>query len=73
MAGTLPDYVVFNRPPHEYVREPLTALVGDRVRFPGEFPFVNHGFGHVKKGAIRFLDFEDRAIRARRARRAALL
>jgi nitrite reductase (NO-forming) len=26
---------------------------------PGEFPFVNHGFGHGQKGAIGFLDVED--------------
>jgi nitrite reductase (NO-forming) len=26
--------------------------------FPGEFPFVNHGFGHAQKGAIGFLVVE---------------
>jgi nitrite reductase (NO-forming) len=25
---------------------------------PGEFPFVNHGFGHGQKGAIGFLVVE---------------
>ena len=25
---------------------------------PGEFPFVNHGFGHGQRGAIGFLDVE---------------
>jgi nitrite reductase (NO-forming) len=26
---------------------------------PGEFPFVNHGFGHGQKGAIGFLVVEE--------------
>ena len=113
MAGTLPDYVVFNGRPDQYVAEPLRVEVGDRVRFyvvsagpthpcsfhvvgdlfdavylasppanplrgvqtfavpagggmvfdliadvAGEFPFVNHGFGHGQKGAIGFLNVE---------------
>lgn len=113
MAGTFPDYVVFNGRPDQYIREPLRASVGERVRFyvisagpthpcnshvvgeqfdtvylgappsgavagvqtfavppgggmvfefiadvPGEFPFVNHGFGHGQKGAIGFLIVE---------------
>lgn len=111
MMATLPDMVVFNGRPDQYVREPITVNVGDRVRFyvvsagpthpcafhivgeqfdtvwlgapptnpltgvqtfnvpagggmvfeliadvPGEFPFVNHGFGHGQKGAIGFLN-----------------
>lgn len=111
MSATLPDMVVFNGRPDQYVREPLEVNVGDRVRFyvvsagpthpcnfhvvgeqfdsvwlgappdnplrgvqtfavppgggmifdmvadvPGEFPFVNHGFGHGQKGSIGFLN-----------------
>lgn len=114
MASTLPDYVVFNGRPDQYVAEPITVQRGDRVRFyvvsagpthpcafhvvgeqfdtvylgappesaihgvqtfnvpagggmvfefeadvPGEFPFVNHGFGHGQKGAIGFLIVEE--------------
>jgi nitrite reductase (NO-forming) len=114
MAGTFPDYVVFNGRPDQYVREPIHVRVGERVRFhvvaagpthpcnfhivgeqfdtvymgappsgevrgtqtvsvapgggmtfdfladvPGEFPFVNHGFGHGQKGAIGFLVVEE--------------
>jgi nitrite reductase (NO-forming) len=113
MMSTLPDYVVFNGRPDQYVREPLRVKQGDRVRFyvvsagpthpcafhvvgeqfekvylgapprnfiegvqtyavpagggmifefvadvAGEFPFVNHGFGHGQKGAIGFLVVE---------------
>ncbi len=114
MTTTLPDYVVFNGRPDQYVKEPIRVKVGDRVRFwvvaagpthpcnfhvvgeqfdsvwlgappdnplrgvqtfsvppgggmvfdiladiPGEFPFVNHGFGHGQKGAIGFLVVEE--------------
>lgn len=114
MATTLPDYVVFNGRPDQYVKEPIRVQVGDRVRFwvvaagpthpcnfhvvgeqfdsvwlgappdsplrgvqtfsvppgggmvfdmiadiAGEFPFVNHGFGHGQKGAIGFLVVEE--------------
>lgn len=114
MASTLPDYVVFNGRPDQYIAEPITVQRGDRVRFyvvsagpthpchfhvvgeqfdrvylgappenplrgvqtfsvppgggmvfdliadvPGEFPFVNHGFGHGQKGAIGFLNVEE--------------
>lgn len=110
MLSTLPDFVVFNGRPLQYVNEPITVNVGDRVRFwlvncgpthpcafhvvgeqfdtvylgappgspirgvqtwsvaagggmcfelicdvAGEFPFVNHSFGHGQKGAIGFL------------------
>ncbi len=113
MASTLPDYVVFNGRPDQYIREPIRVARGERVRFyvvaagpthscsfhvvggifdtvymceppvnplrgvqtfgvpagggmifdlvadiPGEFPFVNHGFGHGQKGAIGFLVVE---------------
>jgi nitrite reductase (NO-forming) len=110
MLSTLPDLVVFNGRPNQYVKDPIRVKVGDRVRFwvvsagpqyqcafhvvgeqfdtvylgappgtpirgvqtfavppgggmvfelicdiPGEFPFVNHGFGHGQKGAIGIL------------------
>jgi nitrite reductase (NO-forming) len=110
MLTTLPDLVVFNGRPNQYVKDPIHVKIGDRVRFwvvnagpthpsnfhvvgeqfdtvylgappgsairgvqtwavapgggmcfdlvcevPGEFPFVNHGFGHGQKGAIGFL------------------
>lgn len=113
MLATLPDYVVFNGRPGQYMTEPLKVRVGDRVRFyvvnagpthpcnfhvvgeqfdtvylgappsmplrgvqtfavapgggqifemladvPGEFVFVNHGFGHGQKGAIGILSVE---------------
>jgi nitrite reductase (NO-forming) len=113
MLATLPDYVVFNGRPTQYMTAPLKARVGDRVRFyvvnagpthpcnfhvvgeqfdtvylgapptvplrgvqtfavapgggmvfemladvPGEFVFVNHGFGHGQKGAIGILTVE---------------
>jgi len=113
MLATMPDFVAFNGRPNQYVKEPIRARVGDRVRFwvvdagpthpshfhvvgeqfdtvylgappatpirgvqtftvpagggmcfelvcdvPGEFPFVNHGFGHGQKGAIGFLVVE---------------
>lgn len=113
MLSTLPDLVVFNGRPNQYISEPLRVKVGDRVRFwvvdagpthpahfhvvgeqfdtvylgappsgairgvqtfsvpaggglcfemtcdiAGEFPFVNHGFGHGQKGAIGFLVVE---------------
>ncbi|HEX6588748.1 MAG TPA: multicopper oxidase domain-containing protein [Longimicrobiales bacterium] len=114
MASTMPDYVVFNGRPDQYIRNPLRVRRGERVRFyvvsagpthpcnfhivgeqfdnvwlgappsnplrgvqtfavppgggmifdfvadiPGEFPFVNHGFGHGQKGAIGFLVVEE--------------
>lgn len=110
MLATLPDYVVFNGRPSQYMMAPIEVRVGDRVRFyvanagpthacnfhvvgeqfdtvylgappgtplhgvqtfavapgggmifeliadvPGEFVFVNHGFGHGQKGAIGVL------------------
>ncbi len=110
MLATLPDYVVFNGRPSQYMTAPIVVHVGDRVRFyvanagpthacnfhvvgeqfdtvylgappgtplhglqtfavapggglifeliadvPGEFVFVNHGFGHGQKGAIGVL------------------
>lgn len=110
MLATLPDYVVFNGRPSQYMMAPIVVRVGDRVRFyvanagpthacnfhvvgeqfdtvylgappgtplhgvqtfavapggglifelladvPGEFVFVNHGFGHGQKGAIGVL------------------
>ena len=113
MLSTMPDLVVFNGRPDQYIREPISVRVGDRVRFwvvdagpthpshfhvvgeqfdtvylgappgnaihgvqtwsvpagggtcfelvcdvPGEFPFVNHGFGHGQKGAIGILRVE---------------
>ena len=113
MLSTLPDYVMFNGRPNQYIKDPLRVKVGDRVRFwvvnagpthpcnfhvvgeqfdtvylgappgsairgvqtwdvppgggmcfelvcdvPGEFPFVNHGFGHGQKGGIGFLVVE---------------
>jgi nitrite reductase (NO-forming) len=113
MLGTMPDLVVFNGRPNQYVKDPIRVKLGDRVRFwvvdagpthpcqfhvvgeqfdtvylgsppsnairgvqtfgvpagggmcfelvcdvAGEFPFVNHGFGHGQKGAIGFLDVE---------------
>jgi nitrite reductase (NO-forming) len=113
MLATLPDYVVFNGRPQQYMTAPITVKVGDRVRFyvvncgpthpcnfhvvgeqfdtvylgappnvplrgvqtfavapgggmifelladiPGEFVFVNHGFGHGQKGAIGVLSVE---------------
>ncbi|HET7276286.1 MAG TPA: multicopper oxidase domain-containing protein [Longimicrobiaceae bacterium] len=113
MMETVPDYVLFNGRPDQYILEPIRVSVGDRVRFyvvsagptypcnfhlvgeqfdtvylgappgsaingvqtfavppgggmifefiadvPGEFPFVNHGFGHGQKGGIGFLVVE---------------
>jgi nitrite reductase (NO-forming) len=113
MLATLPDFVAFNGRPNQYIKEPLTVRLGDRVRFwvvnagpthpcnfhvvgeqfdtmylgappntpirgvqtwdvapgggmcfellcdvAGEFPFVNHGFGHGQKGSIGFLVVE---------------
>jgi nitrite reductase (NO-forming) len=113
MLATLPDYVVFNGRPSQYMTAPLKVRVGDRVRFyvvnagpthpcnfhvvgeqfdtvylgappglplrgvqtfgvapgggmvfemladiPGEYVFVNHGFGHGQKGAIGILSVE---------------
>jgi nitrite reductase (NO-forming) len=113
MLGTLPDFVAFNGRPNQYIKDPIKARLGDRVRFwlvnagpthpcnfhvvgeqfdtvylgappgnplrgvqtwdvppgggmcfelvcdvRGEFPFVNHGFGHGQKGSIGFLVVE---------------
>ena len=113
MLSTVPDFLAFNGRPNQYIDEPITVKVGDRVRFwvvncgpthpsafhvvgeqfdtmylgappgtpirgvqtwdvpagggmvfelvcdvPGEFPFVNHGFGHGQKGSIGFLVVE---------------
>lgn len=114
MLTTMPDHVVFNGRPGQYIREPIRVTRGDRVRFhvvcagpthpcnfhvvgeqfdttylgsppgvplrgvqtfavapgggmvfdlqadiAGEFPFVNHGFGHGQKGSIGFLVVEE--------------
>ncbi|HEU5209647.1 MAG TPA: multicopper oxidase domain-containing protein, partial [Longimicrobiales bacterium] len=111
MSSTMPDFVVCNGRPDQYIRNPLRVRRGERVRFyvvsagpshpcsfhvvgeqfdnvwlgappsnplrgvqtfavppgggmifdfvadiAGEFPFVNHGFGHGQKGAIGFLN-----------------
>lgn len=113
MLATMPDYVVFNGRPNQYIDAAIRVKVGDRVRFwlvnagpthscnfhvvgeqfdtvylgappasairgaqtwavapgggmcfellcdvPGEFPFVNHGFGHGQKGSIGILIVE---------------
>lgn len=113
MMSMVPDHVVFNGRPAQYVQEPITVRQGERVRFHvvsagpqhpcafhvvgeqfekvyigsppngfiegvqtfnvpagggmsfefvadvvGEFPFVNHGFGHGQRGAIGFLNVE---------------
>lgn len=113
MLSTLPDLVVFNGRPDQYVREPIRVKLGERVRFwvvnagpthpccfhvvgdqfdtmylgappgspvhgvqtwdvaagggmcfeltcdvAGEFPFVNHAFGHGQKGGIGILVVE---------------
>ena len=113
MLATLPDYVVFNGRPSQYMTAPIKVKVGDHVRFyvvnagpthpcnfhvvgeqfdtvylgappnlplrgiqtfgvapgggmifemladiPGEYVFVNHGFGHGQKGAIGILSVE---------------
>ncbi len=113
MLVTLPDYVMFNGRPNQYVKDPIKVKVGDRVRFwvvnagpthpcsfhvvgeqfdtvylgappgsairgvqtwdvaagggmcfelmcdvPGDFPVVNHGFGHGQKGGIGILSVE---------------
>ena len=113
MLVAMPDFVVFNGRPNQYIKDPIRVKVGDRVRFwlvnagpthpcnfhvvgeqfdttylgappltpmrgvqtwsvapgggmvfellcdvAGEFPFVNHGFGHGQKGAIGFLVVE---------------
>jgi nitrite reductase (NO-forming) len=114
MLSTMPDHVVFNGRPGQYISEPIRVKRGERVRFyvvcagpthpcnfhivgeqfdttylgsppglplrgvqtfavapgggmvfdvvadiVGEFPFVNHGFGHGQKGAIGFLVVEE--------------
>ncbi|HEU5210985.1 MAG TPA: multicopper oxidase domain-containing protein, partial [Longimicrobiales bacterium] len=60
MMATLPDMVVFNGRPDQYVREPLTVNVGDRVRFyvvsagpthPCAFHVVGEQFDTVWLGA----------------------
>lgn len=113
MMSALPDHVVFNGRPDQYILEPIRVQRGERVRFyvvsagpthscsfhivgeqfekvylgappssfiegvqtfavpagggmifdlvadvAGEFPFVNHGFGHGQKGAIGLLVVE---------------
>jgi nitrite reductase (NO-forming) len=113
MLATVPDFVLFNGRPNQYIKEPIRVKLGDRVRFwvvsvgpqhpcnfhvvgeqfdtvylgappgtalrgvqtwavppgggmcfellcdvVGEFPFVNHGFGHGQKGAIGILSVE---------------
>ena len=113
MLNTMPDFVVFNSRPNQYIKDPIRVKVGDRVRFwlvnagptfpcnfhvvgeqfdtvylgappgsaihgvqtwdvaagggmcfelqcdvAGEFPFVNHGFGHGQKGGIGILIVE---------------
>lgn len=113
MLTTMPDMVIFNGRPDQYIKQPIKVKVGDRVRFwvvaagpqhpcsfhvvgeqfdtvylgappassirgvqtfavpagggmcfelicdiAGEFPFVNHSFGHGQKGAIGILEVE---------------
>ena len=113
MLSTVPDFVVFNGRPNQYIKAPIRVKLGERVRFwlvnagpthpcnfhvvgeqfdtvylgappasairgvqtwdvppgggmcfellcdvAGEFPFVNHGFGHGQKGAIGILVVE---------------
>jgi nitrite reductase (NO-forming) len=113
MLSTVPELVVFNGRPNQYIKAPIRVKVGERVRFwvvsvgpqhpcnfhvvgeqfdtvylgappgspirgvqtwsvppgggicfdllcdvAGEFPFVNHGFGHGQKGAIGILVVE---------------
>lgn len=113
MLSTLPDFVVFNGRPGQYIDAPIRVKVGDRVRFwvvnagpthpcafhvvgeqfdtiylgappasplrgvqtfsvsagggmcfelvcdvAGDFPFVNHAFGHGQKGSIGILSVE---------------
>jgi nitrite reductase (NO-forming) len=60
MLGTLPDYVVFNGRPGQYMTQPLKAKVGERVRFyvvnagpthPCNFHVVGEQFDTVYLGA----------------------
>ncbi|MEP6992756.1 MAG: multicopper oxidase domain-containing protein [bacterium] len=60
MLTTMPDFVTFNGRPDQYVKEPLRAKVGDRVRFwvvdagpthPCHFHVVGEQFDTVYLGA----------------------
>jgi nitrite reductase (NO-forming) len=67
MVGEQFDTVYLGSPPGSAIRGVQTFSVppGGGMVFElvcdvaGEFPFVNHGFGHGQKGAIGFLDVED--------------
>lgn len=60
MLANIPDYVVFNGRPSQYIAEPLRVQVGDRVRFhvvcagpthPSHFHVVGEMFDTVYLGA----------------------
>ena len=66
VVGEQFDTVYLGAPPGNAIRGVQTFSVpaGGGMCFelvcdvPGEFPFVNHGFGHGQKGAIGFLVVE---------------
>ena len=63
VVGEQFDTVYLGAPPENAIRgvqtfsvPPGGGMVFDLIAdIPGEFPFVNHGFGHGQKGAIGFL------------------
>jgi nitrite reductase (NO-forming) len=67
VVGEQFDTVYLGAPPESAIRGVQTFSVpaGGGMIFefianlPGEFPFVNHGFGHGQKGAIGFLVVEE--------------
>jgi nitrite reductase (NO-forming) len=67
VVGEQFDTVYLGSPPESGIRGVQTFMVppGGGMIFefvadiPGEFPFVNHGFGHGQKGAIGFLIVEE--------------
>jgi nitrite reductase (NO-forming) len=67
VVGEQFDTVYLGSPPGGAIRgvQTFTVPPGGGMIFElvcdvaGEFPFVNHGFGHGQKGAIGFLDVED--------------
>jgi len=66
VVGEQFDRVYLGAPPEVPIRgvQTFTVPAGGGMVFelvcdiPGEFPFVNHGFGHGQKGAIGFLVVE---------------
>jgi nitrite reductase (NO-forming) len=66
VVGEQFDTVYLGAPPSSAIRgvQTFTVPAGGGMCFelvcdvPGEFPFVNHGFGHGQKGAIGFLVVE---------------